>query len=44
VDVAGGDLLPENVQVCADQLAIVNSRLTVVRQAFSPMVELQEVA
>lgn len=44
VDVAGGDLLPQNVQVCTDQLAIVNHRLTVVREAFSPMVELQEVA
>ncbi len=44
VDVAGGNLLPENVSVCKDRLAIVDHRLTVVRQAFSPATDLREVA
>ena len=44
IDVANGDLLPENVQVCTDRLAMVNQRLTVVHQAFASSFELKEVA
>jgi two-component system chemotaxis sensor kinase CheA len=43
VDVASGELLAEDVQVCTDRLAIVNQRLTVVRHAASAR-ELREVA
>jgi two-component system chemotaxis sensor kinase CheA len=44
VDVAKGDLLPENVQMCSDRLAIVNQRLTVVRHFEAAAAELREVA
>jgi len=44
VDVAKGDLLAEDVQVCTDRVAIVNQRVTVVRQIAAATRNLQEVA
>jgi two-component system chemotaxis sensor kinase CheA len=44
VDVAKGELLAEDVPICTDRLAIVKERLTVVRQAVAPALDLREVA
>ena len=44
VEVANGDLMDQEVEVCSERLAMVNDRLTVVHEAFTPGSRLREVA
>ena len=44
VEVANGDLMDQDVEICAERLAMVNERLTVVHEAFMPSSGLREVA
>ena len=44
IEVAGGDLMENKAEVSAERLAMVNERLTVVRDAFAASAALKEVA
>lgn len=44
VDVANGELMDHDVRVCAERLAMVHERLTVVHEAFAPAERWREVA
>jgi two-component system chemotaxis sensor kinase CheA len=44
VEVATGDLMEANAEICTERLAMINDRLTVVHEAFSGRGSLREVA
>lgn len=44
VEVAGGDLLQRDTEICSEPLAMVNERLTVVHEAFASGERLRDVA
>ena len=44
VEVANGDLVDANAEICAERLAMVNERLTVVHEAFTSGERLRDVA
>ena len=44
VEVANGDLMESNAEICAERLAMVNERLTVVHEAFTGGERLRDVA
>ncbi len=44
VEVATGDLMEHNAEICTERLAMVNERLTVVHEAFAGRERLREVA
>jgi len=44
VEVANGNLMESNAEICADRLAMVNERLTVVHEAFAGGERLRDVA
>jgi len=44
VEVANGDLMESNAEICAERLAMVNERLTVVHEAFPGGERLRDVA
>jgi two-component system chemotaxis sensor kinase CheA len=44
VEVASGDLLESNAEICTERIARVNERLTVVHEAFAPVEMMRDVA
>jgi len=44
VEVANGDLMEANAEICSERLAMVNERLTVVHEVFSGGERLRDVA